>query len=31
MSAHSGINFWIGNSPTATGYPAMPMPLGIAG
>jgi tetratricopeptide (TPR) repeat protein len=24
MSAHSGINFWIGNSPTATGYPAMP-------
>jgi Tfp pilus assembly protein PilF len=24
LSAHSGINFWIGNHPGATGYPKMP-------
>ena len=24
LSAHSGINFWIGNNPTSTGYPKMP-------
>ena len=24
LSAHSGINFWIGNNPTANGYPKMP-------
>jgi hypothetical protein len=24
LSAHSGINFWIGNNPTAVGYPKMP-------
>jgi tetratricopeptide (TPR) repeat protein len=24
LSAHSGINFWIGNNPVASGYPKMP-------
>jgi tetratricopeptide (TPR) repeat protein len=24
LSAHSGINFWIGNNPTANGYPCFP-------
>ena len=24
LSAHSGINFWIGNNPTSTGYPRFP-------
>ncbi|MDQ6911795.1 MAG: tetratricopeptide repeat protein [Verrucomicrobiota bacterium] len=24
LSAHSGVNFWIGNNPTANGYPRMP-------
>jgi tetratricopeptide (TPR) repeat protein len=24
LSAHSGINFWIGNNPVANGYPKMP-------
>ena len=24
LSAHSGINFWVGNNPTANGYPKMP-------
>ncbi|HEX8680394.1 MAG TPA: hypothetical protein VF683_10565, partial [Chthoniobacterales bacterium] len=24
LSAHSGVNFWIGNNPQANGYPSMP-------
>jgi Tetratricopeptide repeat len=24
LSAHSGVNFWIGNNPTASGYPRFP-------
>ena len=24
LTAHSGINFWVGNNPTANGYPKMP-------
>ena len=24
LSAHSGVNFWVGNNPSANGYPAMP-------
>ena len=24
LSAHSGINFWIGNNPSANGYPRFP-------
>lgn len=24
LSAHDGINFWVGNNPTANGYPKMP-------
>lgn len=24
LSAHSGINFWVGNNPTANGYPKIP-------
>ena len=27
LSAHSGVNFWIGNSPWATGYPTFPAGL----
>jgi hypothetical protein len=27
LSAHSGINFWIGNNPVANGYPKMPSGL----
>ena len=27
LSAHSGINFWIGNSPSANGYPRFPPEL----
>lgn len=27
LSAHSGINYWIGNNPTATGYPKIPAGL----
>src|SRR4051812_35558057 len=27
LSAHSGINFWIGNAPGATGYPKIPAGL----
>jgi len=28
LSAHSGINFWVGNNPTANGYPRFPPGLG---
>ncbi len=27
LSAHGGINFWIGNAPGANGYPKVPSPL----